>query len=375
MKTILKNTLPLLVMLILASCGNDKNAQNQAGAHQAMQVPTTELPTKTVTAYTSFPTNIEGVMNSDVRAKISGYITDVLVDEGEKVTKGQTLFRLETQSMSQDAAAAKANVSAAQVEVSKLEPLVEKNIISPVQLQTAKAQLEQAKSSYSSINASIGYATIKSPVDGFVGTIRLRKGVLVSPNDQMPMTSVSQISNVYAYFSMNEKNYLTYIRNTKGKTKQEKIANFPEVTLILADGLEYDKKGKIETINSQVSRNTGTVSFRALFDNAEGLLTNGNSGIIKVPAVYEDAVVVPQESTFQQQEKTFVYKVVQDTAAVSQAITVTASSGNLYIIDSGVKAGDMIVAKGVGKVRDGMTIKPQVVPFDSIADPIKKEFQ
>src|SRR5690606_21301372 len=138
-------------------------------------------------AYTTYPTSLEGIVDSEVRAKTSGYITHVLVDEGQKVKKGQTLFTLETQSLSQDAAAAKANVNAAQVEVDKLKPLVEKNIISAVQLETAKAKLAQAQSGYNSIAANIGYATIKSPVDGYVGAIPFREGALISPTSQVPL--------------------------------------------------------------------------------------------------------------------------------------------------------------------------------------------
>ncbi|MBD3631303.1 efflux RND transporter periplasmic adaptor subunit [Cyclobacterium sp.] len=138
-----------------------------------------EVPLKTVTAYSSYPVGIEGTVNSAVRAKVPGNITDVLVDEGEAVKKGQTLFRLETASLAGEAGAAKANVNAAQVEVDKLKPLVEKGIISNVQLQTAEARLAQAKANYNSITANIGYATIKSPVNGYVGAINYRIGSLV----------------------------------------------------------------------------------------------------------------------------------------------------------------------------------------------------
>src|SRR5690606_15438279 len=161
------------ICLFFASCGNDKNPAQQAP--QAMPFPVITVPSDSVTAYTTYPTSLEGIINSEVRAKTSGYITDVLVDEGQKVRKGQTLFKLETQSLSQDAAAAKANVNAAQVEVDKRKPLVEKNIISNVQLETAKAKLAQAQSGYYSIAANIGYATIKSPVDGYVGAIPFRR--------------------------------------------------------------------------------------------------------------------------------------------------------------------------------------------------------
>lgn len=375
MKTIFKNSIPFLALLVLASCGNDKSGQPAGRAQQAQPVPVFKVPTKTVTAYVDFPTNIEGIINSEVRAKISGYITDVLVDEGDKVAKGQSLFKLETQTMNQDAAAAQANVNAAQVEVDKLKPLVDQDIISPVQLETAKAKLQQAKSNYSSIAANIGYGTIKSPVDGYVGQIRMRKGALISPSDQMPLTTVSDISSVYAFFAINEKEYLDFLQNTTGSSKEEKIKNSPDVTLILANGTEYSEKGRIETINSQVTPSTGTISIRALFPNKEELLTNGNSGTIKIPIVYKDALVIPQESTFQQQEKTFVYTVAEDTTAVSQAIGIKGTADNLYIVDSGVEEGTTIVGKGVGKLRGGMPIKPQEVPFDSIAKPIKKEFQ
>ncbi len=364
---------PVLMLTLLASCGN-KNT-NERGQMPAPSLPVIEVPIKTVTAYTNYPATIEGTINSEVRAKISGYVTDVLVDEGQQVRRGQVLFRLETQSMSQDAAAARANVNAAQVEVDKLKPLVDKNIISPIQLATAKAKLQQAKSGYSSIAANIGYGTIKSPVDGYVGSIKLRKGSLASPADQTPLTTVSQISKVYAYFSMNEKEYLDFLQETGGESKAEKIRNFPKVTLVLANGAEYEEKGTIETINAQINRNTGTVTFRALFNNAKGLLNNGNSGMIKVPRIYKDALVAPQEATFQQQEKTFVYKLTKDSMAISQAISIEASAGNIYIIKSGLQKGESIVAKGVNKLRDSMKIKPQMMDFDSVATPIQKEFR
>jgi membrane fusion protein (multidrug efflux system) len=342
---------------------------------QTPTLPVVYVPTKTVTAYTTYPASIEGIVNSQVNAKISGYITDVLVDEGQKVRKGQTLFRLETQTLSQDAAAARANVNAAQVEVDKLKPLVEKNIISNVQLETAKAKLQQAKSSYNSIAANIDYGNIKSPVDGYVGSINLRKGALVSPASQIPMTTVADISKVYAYFSMNEKEYLDFIQNAEGKTIEEKIKKLPKVRLVLANGSLYEEEGTIETINSQVNANTGSVSFRAVFDNPSRILTNGNSGKIQVPKVYTDALVVPQEATYEQQGSIYVYKVTEDGMATSTKIETTAEVENLYVIASGLQKGDKIVAKGANKLRGNSKINPQEMPFDSIAKPIEKVFR
>ncbi len=363
-----------MASLVLTSCGNDKKQQAQAGP-QTPTLPVVAIPSKTVTAYTTFPASIEGIVNSEVRAKISGYITDVLVDEGQKVSKGQTLFRLETQSLSQDAAAAKANVNAAQVEVNKLKPLVEKNIISNVQLETAKAKLQQAKSGYSSIAANIDYGNIKSPVNGYVGSIKLRKGALVSPTSQTPLTKVSDISKVYAYFSMNEKEYLDFIQNAKGSDIEEKIKNLPKVQLILANGELYKEEGTIETINSQVNAQTGSISFRAVFDNPSRVLTNGNSGKIKIPKVFTDALVIPKESTYEQQGATYVYKVAKDSTAVSAKIETKAEVDNLFVVSSGVEKGDLIVAKGANKLRGDTKINPQEMPFDSIAKPIEKVFR
>jgi len=363
-------------VLSFISCGGDQNSQAKAApGKQVMPYPVTEVPTKTLTGYTSYPVSIEGVVNSEVRAKVTGYITDVLVDEGQKVKKGQLLFKLETQSLNQDAAAAKANVNAAQVEVDKLKPLVEKDIISEVQLETAKAKLQQAKSSYNSIAANIGYANIKSPVDGYVGSIRLREGALVSPGNQAPLTTVSDISKVYAYFSLNEVEYLDFLQNNDGETIEQKIDNMPKVQLKLANGSTYSEEGKIETINSQVNENTGSISIRAVFDNPSRLLTNGNSGKILIPKTYENAIVVPQESTYEQQGNILIYKLGKDNKVNSSIIKVITSIDNLYVVESGVEKGDSIVAKGLAKLRPNTEIKPQPTPFDSIAKPIEKVFR
>jgi len=363
------------ILLLFSSCGDDKNAQQAQMAQQAPTLPVVTIPTKTVTAYTTYPASIEGIVNSQVQAKISGYITDVLVDEGQKVKKGQTLFRLETQTLNQDAAAARANVNAAQVEVDKLKPLVEKNIISNVQLETANAKLQQAKSAYNSIAANIDYGNIKSPVDGYVGSINLRKGALVSPSSQIPLTTVADISKVYAYFSMNEKEYLDFILNAEGKDIEEKIKKLPKVQLLLANGSLYEEEGTIETINSQVNSNTGSISFRAVFNNPSRILTNGNSGKIQIPKVFTDAVVVPQESSYEQQGSIYVYKVGKDSMTTSTKIEKIAEVGNLYVITSGLQKGDKIVAKGANKLRGNSKINPQEMPFDSIAKPIEKVFR
>lgn len=364
----------ILIPLMVLSC-KDADQSTQQGQNQPQVFDVSTLSEKTVTGYLTYPVTIEGVVNSDVRSKVSGYIQKVLVDEGQKVKKGQPLFRLETQSLSQEAEAAKASVNAAKVEVDKLIPLVEKGIISNVQLETQKAKLLQAQSNYNSIIANIDYATVKSQVDGYVGAIPYREGSLVSPANTMPMTTVTDITQVFAYFSMNESEYLDFLQTTEGKTLQDKINNFPKVNLILANGKVYPEQGKIETSIGQINQNTGTVSFRAVFDNPNQLLTNGNSGKIKIPTVYENVMVIPQEATYEQQGQVMVFKLGENNTISASTIKIKASVDNLYVVESGVNEGDKIVASGVGKLRSDMAITPQEVPFDSVIKPIKTVFK
>lgn len=359
--------------LLLFVCCQDQHQGQQAGPPLAL--PVVEVPLKTVVSYTAYPASIEGTINSAVRAKVPGYITEVLADEGQKVKKGQVLFKLETRSLSGEAGAAKANVNAAEVEVAKLKPLVEKGIISPVQLETAEARLAQARANYNSITANIGYATIKSPIDGYIGAISYREGALVSPSDPRPLTTVSDIDEVYAFFAMNERDYLDFIQTTKGKNLSEKIKNFPPVELQLVNGSLYDYKGKIETVTGQVNPSTGTVSFRATFPNPDRLLVNGNSGSIRIPKTYEQVPVVPEAATYEQQGRVYVYKVQGDTLAVSVPIVITDRVQNLVIVQSGVKPGDPIVARGVGKLRGETPVNPQPVPFDSVANSLEAVFK
>jgi membrane fusion protein (multidrug efflux system) len=362
-----KSQFPALVIIALLSLqACSPGAEEEAQHARAIPLPTIEVSRKSLSSETPYPTRLEGRVNSDVRAKVSGYITEVLVQEGEQVKKGQVLFTLETQSLSQDAEAAKAQVEVAQVEVDKLKPLVEKGIISDIQLQTAKANLTRAKSAYNSVSANIGYARIKSPVDGVIGSINYRKGALVGPADPTPITTVSDIEKIYANFSMNEKEYLDFLQQTRGGSITERIENLPEVNLKLANGQIYEHKGTIETVSGQVNRATGTVSFRVRFDNPTQLLTNGNSGTILIPIKYDSVLVVPETSTFEQQGQTFVYTLSKNNEATPKGIEVLARAHEMVVIQSGIKEGETIIAKGVGKIRNGALIAPTAIPFDEV---------
>lgn len=380
--------------LMLYSCGK----KTESMTIPPPTVPVIEVAARDITGYYSFPVNIEGKVNNAVRAKISGYIRNVYVDEGQPVTKGQPLFRLETNVQAQDANAAKAainaaqanisaaqaSVNAAQVEVDKLIPLVEKNIISNVQLETAKANLsrsqgqleqaraayQQAKAAYSGIQANIDFGVVTSPISGVVGAINFREGSLVGPSDPTPITTVSEVGEVYAYFSMNEAEYLDFLSNTEGKTVQEKLKQIPEIELILANGQPFEEKGKIQTVTGQINPQTGTIQFRAIFKNSGGLLSNGNSGTIRIPKPYTDVLVVPENATYEQQGIVYVFTVKKDTV-YSTPIEVEDRINNIAVIKSGLQKGDIIVVKGLGKLRNQSPINQEKVDFDSIVQSVK----
>lgn len=379
------------------------------------QVSTVEVQVRNVTGYMSFPASIQGKTNNDVRAKIQGYITQVLVDEGQYVTAGQPLFRLETNMLNETALAARAGigaaksnvsaaeanvkaaqaaVSAAQVEVNKLRPLVEKNIISNVQLQTAQANLSraqaqlaqaqaarqqasagvtQAQANYQGVEANINYSIIRAPISGVVGKLPLKVGSLVGPSDQTPLTTISDTREIYAYFSMNEKEYLDFLKNSYGATVPEKLKNMPAVELLLANGEVYPEKGRVEAVTGQIDEQTGSIQFRVAFSNASKLLSNGNSGTVRVPKLYDQALVVPESATYEQQGITYVYTVEKDTAK-NVAVKLTDRVNNMAVIASGVKKGEKVVAEGVGTLKSGTAVKPKPANFDSIVNAIKPVF-
>ncbi len=399
--------------IALSSCGKKDNAGAQAQG--PTPYPVVDVPTRVVTSYDEYPTNIEGVVNNEVRAKIQGYITEVYVDEGQYVQAGQPLFRLETNVLTQNADAArsgvgaaqasvksaqanvnaaKASVNAAQVEVDKLTPLVQKNIISNVQLETAKANLAKAQASYNQALAAVGqaqagvtqaqanykgaqanvdYSVVRAPISGVLGSINFRQGTLVGPSDPTAITTVSNTSKVYAYFSMNEKEYLNFITKSEGSTLKDKLNKIPAVELVLANGDVYPEKGKIQTVTGQINPTTGTIDFRVTFNNEAKLLANGNSGRIRVPKTYVDVLVVPEAATFEQQGMTYVYKVTKDTAYATP-ITVVERANNIAVVKDGVKKGDKVVAQGVGKLRDKTAVKPMPANFDTIVNSTKTVF-
>ncbi|WP_084625899.1 efflux RND transporter periplasmic adaptor subunit [Flavobacterium soli] len=347
----------IFALLIVASCG--KKEEQQMPPQGPVPFPVQTITKQDAVVYQEYTANLEGQQNVEIRAKVNGFIQKIYVDEGQVVRKGQLLFKLETQTLNQEASAAKAAVQAAQVEVDRLKPLVDRKIISNVQLETAKAKLAQAKSNYGSIAANIGYGTIVSPVNGVIGSLPFREGSLVSATSEMPLTTVSDTKIVRAYFSMNEKQLLFFNKTFKGATTAEKLKAAPEVSLLLVDGSEYDQKGRIATMNGLVNPQTGTTQFRAEFKNPEGLLRSGSSGVIRLPIEQKDVMLVPQNAVFEVQGKKMIYVVGEGNKVKSKIIEVSGTSELNYIVTSGLSEGDVVVVEGASKLKDDTEIVPQ----------------
>ena len=372
----MKKSVCLLALLaFLLSCNSaKKKIVEPLKPFQVVQVSEREVVGNFV-----FPAKLTGINNNNVRAKVAGYIEKVFIHDGERVTVGQPLFKLETNVLSQNASAAmaqvysaEAGVNSAEVEVKKLTPLVEKDIISSIQLESAnanllkaKAQLSMEQSDYEGIRENIKYSLVTSPVNGLVGKVNFLEGSLVSPSDPLPLTIVSDISKIYAYFTLNEKQYLQFFKYAYGANLAEKIANVPEITLELADGTDYEIKGKLETTTGQVDPGTGTIQFRIIFDNASGLLSNGSAGNIKIPKIYRKIMVIPESSTFTQQGYVYTYLFRGDTVA-STVIEVVDRIHNLALVGNGLSPGDVVVANGIISLRNGMKIQPVKSNLDSL---------
>ncbi|MDG1870600.1 MAG: efflux RND transporter periplasmic adaptor subunit [Flavobacterium sp.] len=360
----------VLLSISLLSC---KKEATEAAAPPVMPYKVVELGKSSTTLLAEYPASLEGVTDIDIRAKVDGYIEKIYVQEGQEVRKGQVLFKLETQTANQEAAAAKAKITAAQVEVNRLKPLVERNIISDVQLETAKANLAGVKSTYQGIIARINYATIKSPVNGIVGSLPLRLGSYVSSQTAEPLTRISDISTVYAYFSVNEKEQLDIMMNADGKSFQDKINNMPAVNLVLSNGSLYEQKGKIETFSGQANTQTGSFNVRASFPNKSKLLRSGGSGTVQIPTDLQDVIIIPQSATLEMQDKRIALIVDKDNKVKAVPIEVRPiPGGRFYVVDSGLKPNDKMLIEGVGIVAEGTQIKPDVVDYQATIDPTKK---
>lgn len=318
---------------------------------------------------TSYSATIRGRQDIDIYPQVSGTIEKLCVSEGQKVRRGQVLFVIDQvpykaalQTALANMEAAKAGLATAELTYSSSKELYAQKVVSEFSLKTAensyltaKAQQVQAEAQVVNARNNLSYTEVKSPCDGVTGALPYRVGALVGPNLPQPLTTVSDNSDMYVYFSMTENQLLALTRQYG--TMDEALENMPKVKLHLNDNSLYDKKGKIESISGVIDRKTGTVVARAVFPNESRLLHSGASGALVIPSTYKDCIVIPQGATVQMQDRVLVYKVV-DGKATSTLITVAeVSDGREYVVLTGLQAGDEIVSEGAGLVREGTQVK------------------
>lgn len=354
----------ILCILLATACKNAPQNMNE-GSYK-----TIEVTRGTRTLNQNYTAVINGRQSVEIRPQVSGTITQICIDEGAKVKKGQTLVIIDQvpyEAALQTAVAnvknAEAAVATARLTAESKEELFKEHVVSDFDLQTARnslfqaeATLAQAKADEINARNNLSYTEVKSPVDGVSGMLPYRVGALVDASISTPLTTVSDDEEMYVYFSMTESQILSLIR--ANKTLEEALKQMPEVELQLSDGLTYDHKGKIDAISGTIDANTGAVSLRATFPNPEHMLRNGGSGTIIFPYVKENALIVPQEATYEIQDKIFVYKVVDGKATSAQVEVFPVNNGKEYIIEKGLKEGDIIIAEGAGLVQEGTVITP-----------------
>jgi membrane fusion protein (multidrug efflux system) len=361
----------LLLLLLLNSCSSTPAAAVTAPPPPAL--PVAEVHTASVTTYQEYPASIEGTVNVEIRPQVSGSLDKVFVDEGALVHAGQPLFKINDQpyraqlnNALASQHAAEGALANAQLEIDKLTPLVQNKVVSDYQLKTAnatyqiaKANIEQAKANVSTAQINLGYTLIKAPVNGYIGRLLKKQGSLVAPQDVEALTQLSDIHDVHVYFALGEKDFVNFKEQYPGETLKDKLKRLPSVALLLADNSEYGSKGKIDMIDGQFDKNTGAITVRASFPNAQGLLRSGNTGRIRLSLLHNDALIVPESATVEMQDKVFVFALADSNKVKKVAITIVGKNGDNYLVKDGVKVGDQIVLSGVDHLQEGAKIAPQ----------------
>lgn len=355
----------ILSAFALLSCRQEKKqAPVKESFYETMEVTRGD---RTLT--TGYSAAISGVQTVEIRPQISGMITEILIEEGESVHKGQVLFVIDQTPYKAAYEIAVANVKSAEAALSTAQlilksnrDLYEQDVVSEFDLMTAQNDLTEAEARLAlckaeEVNASnnLSYTEVRSPVNGVASMIPYRVGALVNSNIAQPLVTVSDDSKVYAYFSMAENQMLDMVQQYG--SLDNAIRQMPEVELIMSNGDTYQNTGKINAISGTISESTGAVSLRAVFNNRNHLLRNGGSGTIIIPMTLKDAIIIPQSATYELQDRVFVYRVIDGKASATEIRIAPQNNGTEYIVEEGLSVGDIIVAEGAGLIKEGTVIR------------------
>lgn len=352
-----------LILLVITAC-QEPRQQTGGSKYKTMSV---SLTNRTLTRkYTAVA---QGRQSVEIRPQVSGTITEVCIEEGAKVRKGQPLFIIDQvpyqaalETATANVMSAEASVATARMTAESKQMLFDKAVVSEFDLKTAQnslleaeAALAQAKANETNARNNLSYTVVKSPVDGVASMIPYRVGALVDASISTPLTTVSDDEEMYVYFSLTENQVLSLTRQYGSLDKA--MEEMPQVQLNLSDGKTYEHQGRIDAISGTIDNETGSVSLRATFPNPERMLRNGSSGTVIFPYQRDGVLVVPQEATYEIQDKIFVYKVVDGKAVSTQITVFPVSDGQEYIVESGLNEGDVIVAEGAGLLQEGTVIE------------------
>jgi membrane fusion protein (multidrug efflux system) len=381
-----RQTMIALWSLLLFSCADNSSLAPVRSPEPVKVYPVLTLVPRRAKVSFDYPATIQGQQVIEIRPKIDGYLDAIYIKEGATIKKGQLLFRIRNPQYEQEVITARASiksaeasVNAAKMEVEKVKPLVEKEIVSKYELETAQytlqareASLAQAQATLANAQTNLGYTLLRSPQDGVIGSIPYKVGALINSTNPEALTTLSNIENVYAYYSMNEKQLLQFAAATPGASMQEKLTHLPAATLILADGNLYSEKGKVETASGLIATETGTASFKATYPNPLGIIRSGASATVRIPQTVDSALVISQSATYELQDKRLAFMVTKENKVMNVAIIASPTDdGKFFIVTSGLKPGDRIVLEGLFGLKDNQQINPKEVNADSIYNRIR----
>lgn len=363
MKTLHPALLLILLPLFVGGCAGDQ-PRAESRTYQLLTVAIGDQ-----TLRSDYSATLRGRQTVEIRPQVSGLITEIRIDEGAPVRKGEVLFvidqlpyRAALETAQANVKSAEAGLQTARLTTSSKEELHARKVVSDFDLEMARNQqlaaeaaLAQARAQETNARNNLSYTEVRSPVDGTTGMIPYRVGALVDSNIEEPLVSVSDDRQVYAYFSLAENQVLDLIEQYG--SLEEARAKLPDVALRLGNGSEYPHAGRIDAISGTVDEGTGAVRLRAVFPNPDHLLRSGGSATVILPIRYRDRIIIPQSATYELQNRIFVWKVV-DGVTCSAPITVNKyNDGNTYIVESGLKVGEVIVAEGAGLLHEGIRIE------------------
>jgi membrane fusion protein (multidrug efflux system) len=367
MKKITFSTI-ILSLILFAACS--PGAQTGTGA-AALSLPVATVSTATAETFNEYPATIEGESEVEIRPQVGGILEKIFVDEGAYVAAGQSLFKIndrvyreQLNKANAELLAAQAAADNAQLEVNKLQPLVENKVVSDLQLKTATsnyamavARVKQAQSMIGDAEINVGYTSIKAPANGYIGRLNKKAGSLLSTTDVQEITTLSNIKDVHVYFSLSEKEFSMLKEQLPGNSLEEKLKKAKSVSLSLAGNDVYPEQGRLDMVNGGFDKNSGAITIRATFPNGHGLLRSGNTGKIRLSFTQDNVISIPQAATTEIQDKIFVFTLGDSSKVHKRFITVTGKTGNNYLIKEGLKNGDRIVLEGTEGLQDGTVIQ------------------